>query len=188
MKIYVASSWRNHYHPEVVSALRADGHEVYDFKGSGDGWGSDGKGPGGFGWSEIDKEWEREWTKDIPRYLQALNHPRAIEGFRRDMDALELADACVMVMPCGPSASMEMGWACGAGCFVAVYIPAIREPDLMVKMADLITSDLEEIRAALQGVARKFDELDRKLGFVSEPLLAGRSTPHEAVAPTEAKP
>ena len=31
------------------------------------------------------------------------------------MDALEQSDACIMVLPCGPSASMEMGWACGAG-------------------------------------------------------------------------
>lgn len=32
MKIYVASSWRNQYQPEVVATLRAVGHEVYDFK------------------------------------------------------------------------------------------------------------------------------------------------------------
>ena len=31
-KIYVASSWRNKYYPEVVQALRAAGHEVYDFR------------------------------------------------------------------------------------------------------------------------------------------------------------
>jgi hypothetical protein len=146
MNIYVASSWRNQFQPGVVSALRADGHTVYDFKGSGDGWGSNGEGPGGFGWHEIDKEWEREWTKDIPRYLEALNHPRAVEGFHRDMDALLRCDVCVMVMPCGPSASMEMGWACGAERNVIVYIPAMREPDLMVKMADEITTDIEAVR------------------------------------------
>ena len=28
--IYVASSWRNEYYPEVVKALREAGHEVYD--------------------------------------------------------------------------------------------------------------------------------------------------------------
>ena len=31
MHIYVASSWRNTYYPEVVQALRDAGHEVYDF-------------------------------------------------------------------------------------------------------------------------------------------------------------
>ena len=31
-KIYVASSWRNEYYPEVVEKLREAGHEVYDFR------------------------------------------------------------------------------------------------------------------------------------------------------------
>lgn len=148
MNIYVASSWRNEYQQGVVTALRADGHRVYDFKGSGDGWGESGDGPGGFGWSEIDPSW-KNWVSDIPSYLSALNHPRAEEGYRRDMDALTMAEACVMVMPCGPSASMEMGWACGANRLVIVYIPAMREPDLMVKMADLITDDLDTVRYLL---------------------------------------
>ena len=32
MHIYVASSWRNTYYPDVVAALRNAGHEVYDFR------------------------------------------------------------------------------------------------------------------------------------------------------------
>ena len=32
MHIYVASSWRNTYYPEVVTALREAGHDVYDFR------------------------------------------------------------------------------------------------------------------------------------------------------------
>ena len=32
MKIYVAASWRTETQPEVVDALRANGHEVYDFR------------------------------------------------------------------------------------------------------------------------------------------------------------
>ena len=31
-KIYVASSWRNQYFPDVVKILREYGHEVYDFR------------------------------------------------------------------------------------------------------------------------------------------------------------
>ena len=30
-RIYVASSWRNEFYPEVVQLLREAGHEVYDF-------------------------------------------------------------------------------------------------------------------------------------------------------------
>jgi hypothetical protein len=145
LRIYVASSWRNDYQPAVVRALREDGHVVYDFKGPGDGFGESGGGPGGFGWSEVDPDW-KQWVTDVPSYLIGLEHPRAVEGFNRDMDALRSCDVCVMVHPCGMSASLEAGWAQGAGKLLLVYTPAIREPDLMVKMASLITRHLEDIR------------------------------------------
>jgi hypothetical protein len=137
MRIYVASSWRNTFQPEVVAALRADGHEVYDFKDS-----------EGFHWTEVDGGW-LEWVNDVPRYIKGLEHPCAERGFNRDMAALVNCDACVYVMPCGVSASWEAGWAKGAGKPVYVYVPGLREPDLMVKMADLVTDDLFAIRALL---------------------------------------
>ena len=31
-KIYVASSWRNPFYPDVVETLRKAGHDVYDFR------------------------------------------------------------------------------------------------------------------------------------------------------------
>ena len=136
MRVYVASSWRNTFQPEVVQVLREDGHEVYDFKGS-----------EGFSWREVDPEW-LNWNPQS--YLRGLIHPCAERGFKRDMDALVKADACVMVMPCGMSASLETGWAKGAGKPTFVYVPELREPDLMVKIADCVTSDLSIIRALLR--------------------------------------
>lgn len=137
MRIYVASSWRNTYQPDVVRALLKDGHEVYDFKDS-----------DGFHWTEVDGGWQ-DWPRDISKYLTGLNHPCAERGFNRDMTALRECDACVYVMPCGVSASLEAGWACGAGKLVLVYVPGLREPDLMVKMAHLVTNDLALIRERL---------------------------------------
>jgi hypothetical protein len=32
MKLYIASSWRNEYYPDVVKTLCEEGHEVYDFR------------------------------------------------------------------------------------------------------------------------------------------------------------
>lgn len=151
MKIYVASSWRNEFQQAVVVRLRKIGHEVYDFRGEGNGWGDGSAGPGGFGWKEIDPHWQ-DWPANIPRYIEHLDHPRAIEGFRRDMDALERADVCVMVNPCGQSAHAEMGWACGAGKPTAIYIPGLREPDLMVKMAHLITASLDDVENWIQAL------------------------------------
>ena len=138
MKIYVASSWRNTFQPAVVAALREDGHTVYDFKDS-----------DGFHWSEVDPAW-LDWPKEISKYLSGLSHPCAERGFHRDMIALQECDVCVYVMPCGVSASLEAGWACGAGKLVIVYVPGLREPDLMVKMADLITSDLAVVRKRIR--------------------------------------
>lgn len=146
MRIYVASSWRNEFQQDVVKALRALGHEVYDFRGGGDGW-SEAEGEGGFGWKSIDANWQK-WTPE--EYVAALAHPLAEDGFARDMNALRKCDACIFVVPCGPSASMEMGWACGAGKLVAAYIPGLREPDLMVKMAGHVTTSWRSIKLWLR--------------------------------------
>jgi len=135
MKIYVATSWRNEFQPDVIKELRSDGHDVYDFRGE-----------EGFSWREVDDNW-LNWTPQ--QYLRGLDHPCAERGFKRDMKALDWCEACVYVMPCGPSASMEMGYARGQGKLVVAYIPALREPDLMVKMAHFITTDLERVKAYL---------------------------------------
>jgi len=132
MKIYVASSWRNEFQPLVCAEFREDGHDVYDFR-------HPAPGNDGFSWRAIHPDWQM-WTP--AQYLDALVHPVAEQGFAFDMDALKACDVCVMVMPCGMSASLELGYAVGAGKPSAVYVPGMREPDLMVKMADLVTADL----------------------------------------------
>lgn len=131
MKVYVASSWRNEFQPLVVRCLRDRGHHVYDFKDA-----------EGFSWREVDPAWQK-WSP--AQYLDGLRHPCAERGFARDMAALATCEVCVMVMPCGMSASLELGWAAGAGKRTAIFVPALREPDLMVKMAHLVTDDLAEM-------------------------------------------
>lgn len=131
MKIYVASSWRNPQQPEVVAALRRDGHDVYDFR-------NPHKGNRGFAWSQIDPEWQR-WT---PAQLRdALDHPIAHQGFALDMTALALCDACVLVMPSGRSAHLEAGYAIGAGKPTAVLLSE-GEPELMYRMAARLCLDV----------------------------------------------
>lgn len=124
MKVYVASSWRNAFQPHVVTALRAIGHEVYDFK-------QPVPGDNGFHWTEIDGGW-KQWTPE--RFRAALDHPIAQAGYRKDMDALEGCDSLVLVMPCGRSAHLEAGFALGAGKPTAILL-ADGEPELMYKMA-----------------------------------------------------
>lgn len=113
MRIYVASSWRNPWQPGVVRLLRLLGHEVYDFR-------EPRPGERGFSWSEVDPGW-KEWSPVA--YRAALDAPLSEAGFRSDMDALKACDACVLVLPCGASAHLELGWACGAGKRTAVLFP-----------------------------------------------------------------
>lgn len=139
MKIYVASSWRNDYQPDVVRGLREVGHEVYDFK-------NPREGDNGFHWSEIDPAW-KTWRPEV--YRDALKHPIAERGFKSDFDALKWCDAVVAVQPFGRSASLELGWACGAGKFTVLLLDD-GEPELMVKMCCRICLGLGEVLLALQ--------------------------------------
>ncbi len=134
MKVYVATSWRNDRQPHIVSRLRGDGHEVYDFR-------HPKEGDGGFAWEEIDRNWGN-W--DYAQFIDALEHPAAARGFKLDMEALNWADALVLVMPCGRSAHLELGYAVGAGKPTAILLTN-GEPELMYKMVDLLTGDVFEV-------------------------------------------
>ncbi|MGL5936392.1 MAG: hypothetical protein ACRCZI_12325 [Cetobacterium sp.] len=131
MKIYVASSWRNIYQELVVGVLRRRGYEVYDFREG-----------GGFSWREVDEHWLR-WRPQ--EYLEGLNHVVSQRGYGRDMHALMNCDVCIMVMPCGLSSGLELGYAVGHGKRTAVYVPSFREPELMVKMADYIALNISDL-------------------------------------------
>ena len=136
MDIYVASSWRNEQQPKVVSALRNAGHEVYDFRHA---------GPcnQGFHWSEIDASW-KDWTPW--QFAHALDHPLARDGFERDKTAIEESDAIVLVMPCGRSAHLELGYAIGLGKRSAILL-ADGEPELMYRAADELCCSLAQLLA-----------------------------------------
>jgi hypothetical protein len=138
-RVYVASSWKNALQTSVVAALRDDGHEVYDFK-------NPGPGDNGFHWSEIDPAW-REWTPEA--FSNGLDHDLARKGFTSDMDALHACSACVLVLPCGKSAHLELGYAVGARKLTVVYMPAHDEPELMYRMVDYLAMSLKDVRRAL---------------------------------------
>jgi hypothetical protein len=140
-KIYVASSWRNPLQAGVVAALHADGHAVYDFK-------NPRPGDRGFAWSEIDPNWQT-WT--AAQYAAALDHPIAKRGFASDFNAMKWADTFLLVLPCGRSAHLELGWACGQGKQTLLLTRNGEEPELMAKMCDHICTSLDEARAILAG-------------------------------------
>lgn len=147
LRIYIASSWRNEHQPGVVQALRAAGHEVYDFRNPHPTGPDRGRRGVGFSWSEISPNWQ-SWTPS--EYAAALSHPAARDGFGSDMDALRWCDWCVMVQPCGRSSALELGWAVGAGRRTAVLLAPGQEPELMLRMADFLVTSIDDLHACLK--------------------------------------
>jgi len=140
MKIYVASSWRNHMQSMVVKALRAAGFEVYDFK-------NPAPGNHGFHWSELDPNW-KDWTPE--QFREHLDDEIAVDGFDTDYQGMNQCDACVLVLPCGRSAHLEAGWFIGQG-KPTVILLSDGEPELMYHLADRVCVKMDEVVAFLEG-------------------------------------
>lgn len=149
-RIYVASSWRNDFQPEVVRSLREDGHEVYDFK-------NPREGDHGFGWQQVGMpSYDRATNSDVPvsEYLSGIEHPIAQAGFQSDFDAMKWADTCVLVLPCGRSAHLELGWFVGAGRRTAIVLDGpLVTPELMYLMVDAIVENVFDLLDWVNGRA-----------------------------------
>lgn len=151
--VYVASSWRNPMQPAVIQTLRAAGIDCYDFRNP--------KGGTGFSWREVKSDYDgppigvdgirskgSDW-EPVDEYLRMIAHPRAVEGFDADFTAMQKADTFVMVLPCGKSAHLELGWAIGAGKKTIILLEDPVEPELMYRMAGCLTSSLFELLGVL---------------------------------------
>lgn len=133
--IYVASSWRNEFYPKVVDALRAAGHNVYDFR-------NPPSGDDGFKWANVDPNY-MDWTPT--EYRDQLKCSLAERQFKNDIEAMKSCDTCVLVLPCGRSAHTEAGWFAGVGKTVIAYVPTKQEPELMYKLFNTVVCTLEEL-------------------------------------------
>lgn len=139
-RIYLASSWRNPLQPPTVGLLRMAGHKVYDFRNPANST--------GFGWHEIGLDPK---TCTAAQYREALlTHPRAAQGFNADFAAMRWADVCILLLPCGRSAHLELGWMAGAGKRTLVLTRDGEEPELMALLADKICISVEEVLEELQ--------------------------------------
>lgn len=138
-KIYLASSWRNPEQPACVDLLRKEGHEVYDFRNP----------PGllGFAWDKIDPDW-KNWTAQ--QYISALYSNTAEVNFQSDFGAMEQADTGVLLLPCGRSAHLELGWMVGKGKRTIIVTRDGEEPELMARMADYVCEGVGELLTLLE--------------------------------------
>ena len=138
-RIYLASSWRNPYQPDLVQFLRHNGHQVYDFRNP--------PHSTGFQWSDIGLELPCT-AEDYRTAL--LTHPRAAQGFNADFSAMRWADVCLLVLPCGRSAHLELGWMAGAGKRTIILTQDCEEPELMALLADHIAISVQEVLELLK--------------------------------------
>lgn len=133
-RIYLATSWRNQYQEWLVQLLRGEGHEVYDFKNP--------PHSTGFKWDDIGLE----LPCTAEQYRTALlTHPRAAQGFMADFAAMRWANVGLLVLPCGRSAHLELGWMAGAGKRTIILTQDKEEPELMALLADHICISPEEV-------------------------------------------
>ncbi len=145
LRIYLASSWRNHDQPRVLRLLQDAGYEVYDFR-------NPAPGVTGFAWRDCGGQAERDHAKSIPSFLGALRSFRAQEGFALDRAALDACDFCVCLLPCGRSAHLEAGYTIGQGKPTLFYLsPDSFEPELMYLLGKACVTTDEELLDALQG-------------------------------------
>ncbi|MEM9610991.1 MAG: hypothetical protein AAGA99_26515 [Actinomycetota bacterium] len=135
--VYVASSWRCETQPIVVEALLLAGVACYDFRNP--------PGGTGFGWREVKGSEHIPDGETVEDYLRMIEHPRAIEGYEADFAAMCAADTFALVLPCGRSAHLELGWAVGQGKRTAILLEDPLEPELMYRMVDFMTSDIDEL-------------------------------------------
>lgn len=137
LKIYLASSWQNKEYEQVLNTLRLEGYETYDFKHP------ENKELSSFDWEKLDKKYNR-WT--CSDFKKALNHPETIKAFQKDFQAMQEADICVLLLPCGRSAHSEAGWMKGNG--KKVFILDLSEnpkPELMYRMYDEYLTEIMEL-------------------------------------------
>ena len=142
VKVYVASSWKTVARQQlVVWSLREAGHSVYDFRNP----------ASSFAWKEVATP---EQLRDPRRFRdEVLTHPLARAGFEADMGALRSAEATVLVLPCGRSAHLELGWGARNAKSVVLLDDPVSEPELMYLACDVICVTIAEVVVALKAFA-----------------------------------
>lgn len=129
-RIYLIGSLRNPAIPDFGVALRKlTGHEVFDDWFAG--------GP------VADDAW-RDYEKARGRtYVESLRGYAAAHVFDFDRKHLERADAAVLVLPCGKSGHLELGWMLGQGKPGYVLLDDPDRWDVMYKFATGVFDNLD---------------------------------------------
>lgn len=147
-RIYISSSWKNLYQPILVDELRARGHQVYDFRHPS---GRDDHNV----WESVSEKYGLgakyySGTLSAYEYYQMLLDEDCHSRFKDHFDAMNDADTCILLLPCGRSSHIEAGYMSGAGKRVFV-MDTSREviPELMYLALDDYFFDFDELYKAV---------------------------------------
>ena len=135
--IYLIGSLRNPHVPEVGECLREHGFEVFDD------WFAGGE--------HADDAWREYEQGRGHSYIEALRGHAARHVFEYDHEHLDRADGAVLVMPCGKSGHLELGYILGQGKPGFIYMP--EEPvrwDVMALFADGVHRTMDGLVMALK--------------------------------------
>ena len=150
-RIYISSSWSNPYQPDLVKDLRDRGHLVYDFRHP------QGRHDRSV-WDEIgvtEKLFHDSLTGEVGlsggQLDEALRNDAARRRFDEHLAAMQDADTCVLLLPCGRSSHIEAGYMAGLGKRVFVFGSQfdIHKPELMYLTLDGFFFLYEDLFAAL---------------------------------------
>jgi hypothetical protein len=100
----------------------------------------------GFNWREIDIG--TPWNPDdvsAETYEKVLENSVVQHGLALDMVGLVQSDVTLLVLPCGNSAHLELGYAIGAGQLTAIWAPENFRAELMLGIAQYMSSSLPKI-------------------------------------------
>lgn len=134
-KVYVASSWRNTQHDNVVSALRAANHLVYNYREDTE---------------DLDTAWRGCVSNsgggvDVYLLSSMLSVKEAHNKFIHHQAALDWCDTLVLLLPSGNDAHIELGYAAGRGCHVVIQSLEPLRPGLMYKFAHSLVATTDEL-------------------------------------------
>ena len=145
MKIYIASSWKNKEDVTLMAKfLKGQGHEVDNFT-------DDSQGRFIFSLEELENILANDRiinSSSHGRVIKAMNHEMSQRAFQEDKSMIEWADVLILLLPCGKSAHMELGYAKGIGKKIIIFSHngfTMDDFEVMYGFAHLITYSISEV-------------------------------------------
>ena len=148
-RIYISSSWKNQEQPFLVEELRKRGHKVYDFRHP---CGRDDNNV----WIPVSNSlglsfYYENNCLNRESFRKMLTDKNAINRFNEHFKAMQDADTCILLLPCGRSSHVEAGFMNGQGKRVFVMDTSnVATPELMYLMFDDYFHDYDDLFRAVE--------------------------------------